>query len=150
MCARKNKEGNDHHWTDKAADKIAHACLGLQTNISKWMNKQISMLSNKSIKIGLILFSLVSGGFSIYLALNAILGDVKKQTVFEVKRINTLKHFDKTGTEIGERINYVSEQLYQELQLYKQYMDSTGQSIRKGLSDSIEVLEQIYHSQKIK
>lgn len=145
---RKNTTAN--RWTDKAADKIADAGIKLQTKITSAMNKQVSNLSNRKMKTGLILFCLASGGFSIYLAGEAIFVKEKKQTALEVMRINTPRHFDKTGSEINEQENYIPEHLYMELQVYKRYMDSTGQTIRKGLSDSIQMLEQIYHSQKIK
>ncbi len=153
MWGRANNERknvSDNTWTDKAADKIAGAGIKLQTKITSAMNKKTSNISNRKMKTGLIFFCFISGGFSIYLAGNAIFGKEKKQTVLEVKRINTPRHFDKTGSEINAQNNYVPEHLYQELQAYKRYMDSTGQLIRKGLSDSIQMLEQIYHSQKIK
>jgi hypothetical protein len=83
-------------------------------------------------------------------AAHAIFGKEDKQPAFQVKQVDAPKHFDKTGSEINEPENYVSEEMYQEIQDYKKYMDSLGLTIRPGLMDSINILESIYHSQKIK
>ncbi|NCU04117.1 MAG: hypothetical protein GXC73_09050 [Chitinophagaceae bacterium] len=150
MNRRQTKDRNGHHWTDKAADKIAFTGIWLQTSIASYMNKRLSKLSNRYMIAVLVVFCFAGGGFSIYLAGNAIFGMEEKQTVLEVKRISTPRHFDKTGTEVIKQDQDVPEYLYQQIQSYKRYMDSTGQLISKERSDSILLLEQIYHSQKIK
>ena len=134
-------------WTDKAAGKIAGAGIKLQTKFANTMNKLVSNIPGKRMKIILVVFCLLSGGFSIYLATNAIFGKEKKQPVLEVKPINVPRHYDRTGGEINEPDNYISEDQYREIQEYKRYMDSLGQPIRPSLLDSIQILEQIYHSQ---
>lgn len=145
---RKNVSGNS--WTDEAADKIADLCIKFQTRFTNTLNKQLSKMSRRKIIPALISFCVISGGFSIYLVANAIFEKELKQPVLEVKRIRTPHHFDKTGSEINEQGKYVPEELFREIQTYKRYMDSSGQTMRPGLYDSIQMLEQIYHSQKIK
>jgi hypothetical protein len=153
MLERKKQNGKNisgNSWTDKAADKIADLTLKFQTRFSNALNKQLSKMSRRNIKLALISFCVISGGFSIYLVANAIFEQELKQPVLEVKRIRTPRHFDKTGHEINEQDKYVSEELFREIQAYKRYMDSIRQTMRPGLQDSIQMLEQIYHSQKIK
>jgi hypothetical protein len=40
--------------------------------------------------------------------------------------------------------NELPEDIYREIQEYRYYMDSIGESIRPGLQDSMRVLEEIY------
>ena len=144
---RKRRSSAAVNWTDKAAGKIAGAGIKLQTKFAEAMNKRTSKLSNQKLKIALVIFCVCGGGFSIYLAGNAVFSKDKNQPALEVKPIHVPKHYDKTGSEINEPDNYISDELYREIQEYKRYMDSLGQPIRRGLQDSIKLLEQIYHSQ---
>ncbi len=114
------------------------------------MNKYISKIPARKLKTVLVVFCLLGGGFSIYLITHAIFGTDKKQVPIEVKQMNSPKHFDKTGSEINEPENYITDEMYREIQEYKHSMDSLGHPIRPGLMDSIKILEQIYHSHKIK
>lgn len=153
MLGRKrNKQDktSGENWTDKAAGKIAGAGIKLQTKFAKTMNRFISNMPGRKLKLLLFAFCFISGGFSVYLAANAIWGKDKEQPAIEVKPINIPRHYNKTGSEINESENYIPEELYGDIQEYKRYMDSLGQPIRPGLLDSIQILEQIYHSQKIK
>jgi hypothetical protein len=152
MPVRKRKRiiTPDGNWTDRAACKIAGAGIRLQTKFAKMMNQLTSNLPRKKLKFILVAFCVISGGFSIYLAGHAVFGKSKNQPTIKIEQMNTPRHFDKTGSEINEPENTVPEDLYRDIQEYKHYMDSLGQPIRPGLRDSIQILEQIYHSQKIK
>jgi hypothetical protein len=44
--------------------------------------------------------------------------------------------------------NPVPDEMYQNIQEYKRYMDSLGEPIRPSLLDSIKILEEIYSQQK--
>lgn len=149
---KRNKEGKvpGDNWTDKAAGKIAGAGIKLQTKFSNAMNKLVSKMPQKKLKAVLVVFCVLSGGFSIYLAAHAIFGTDKKQPSFEVKQMDVPKHYNRTGSEVNEGDQRISEEIYRDIQEYKRYMDSLGKPIRPGLMDSIRVLEEIYHSQKIK
>ena len=69
------------------------------------------------------------------------------------------KHFDKTGDEVIPEA-YVDEETFYKMQGFKKYMDSLKQNkskqydsimqARPGLMDSVQVLEEIYYSQKQK
>ena len=133
---------------DKVAEMMAGAAVSIQISFAKIMNKLMSNIPHRRLKLVLITFCLVAGGFSVYLASEAIFGTQQVKTVFEVKPIKIPKHYNKTGSEVKEREQFVPEALYQELQNYKRSMDSLGQPIRKGLADSIKMLEEIYLSQK--
>ncbi len=147
---RKHKEPKQpgENWTDKAAGKIAGAGIKLQTKFANLMNKQFSKIPQQRLKTVLVVFCLLSGGFSIYLAAHAVFGPDKKQVPVQVEQMHIPQHYNRSGSEVNETGNYVDETLYREIQEYKHYMDSLGQPIRPGLLDSIKVLEQIYHSQK--
>ena len=70
------------------------------------------------------------------------------------------KHFDKTGDETVMPDATVDEQTYLQIQDFRKYMDSLKLNrtneydsilqARPGLMDSVQVLEQIYLSQKQK
>jgi hypothetical protein len=137
-------------WTDKAANKIAKAVIWLQKKFAHVMNKQFSKMPQKKLKRILIVFCLLSGGFSIYLAASAIFGSEKKQSAIRIDHLDIPAHLSKTGSEINEGDNMVSEELYRSIQQYKQYMDSTSQLIRSSLMDSIKLLEHIYTTQNFK
>lgn len=133
---------------DKAAEKIAGAGISMQTTFATTMNKHVSNIPQRKLKFILVAFCLLAGGFSLYLAGEAIVGTHQVKTVFEVKPIHIPKHYNKTGSEVNETENLIPDAFYQELQQYKRSMDSLGQPIRKGLADSIQALEEIYLSQK--
>lgn len=133
---------------DKAAGKIAKVFLYLQVLFAKAMNTLVAGMAPKKLKLALISFCLLSGGFSIYLAAHAVLGTKKKQPVFNVKPLSLPQYIDQSGSEINEGNTDIPAELYQEVQNYKRYMDSSGEKIRPGLLDTIKILEQIYQTQK--
>lgn len=157
---KRNKEQTENKQQDKVAGKIAGAWLRIQTKFSEHMNKLFSKMSARKLKTMLIVFCLGCGGYSVYLLVNAIVSSDKRQPYFKIDQVDIPKHFDKTGDEITQPESYVDERTYQQIQGFKQYMDSLKinksklyDSImvaRPGLMDSILVLEEIYNSQKLK
>lgn len=143
-----NIPGKD--WRDKAAGKIAGIVIKLQTKFAFVMNKLVSKIPPKRLKLLLIVFCFLSGGFSAYLAAHAIFVNTPKEPAINVSPIHMPRHYDRTGSEINEPENRVSHEMYQELQAYKKTMDSLGEPIRPGLLDSIVILENIYLSQQSK
>lgn len=140
------KKQNENLWKDKAANKISSTLLKVQTKTSNAMNKRISGISGKRMKIILIVFCLFWGGLSFYFIAHAIFGS--KQPVIKVDQVRIPQHINKSGDEETE--GRVDGDTYQKIQAYKKYMDSTQQEIRSGLLDSMNVLEQIYLSQQKK
>ncbi len=139
---RKKKEKRNS-WSDKAASKISKVILAIQTNVSNRMNEKLNKVSIKRLKTGLIIFCIVSGGFSVYLAIEAI---VAKPKAIKVQSIKVLQHIQQQEElSLNDRVD---EELYQQIQRYKHYLDSTGESISPGLRDSIRIIEELYHSQQ--
>ena len=98
----------------------------------------------KKVKMWLAAFCIVSGGLSVYFFVNALVS--KPKHVFKIDNVHVPEHFDKSGDEIME--NPVPDDMYQNIQEYKRYMDSLGEPIRPSLLDSIKILEEIYSQQK--
>jgi hypothetical protein len=130
------------NWTDKAATKIAGAFLTLQSKFARFMNKIAAVIPDNKRKLILISFCGIWGGLSIYLIGAAIFRPDQKQPIYTIEPIHSPEHFDKTGDIITKPT--VDEDLYREIQVYKKYMDSTGQTIRPSLLDSINLLEELY------
>jgi hypothetical protein len=145
--------------SDKVAGKIAGAGLKIQKAFGNKMNKLFENMNQLKLKRGLIVFTLLASSYSLYLVITAITKPTLPNN-FKVEQIDVPKHFDKTGDEIIEQDAMVDEETYTNIQQFKKYMDSlkfnsTKQydSIlisRPGLMDSVQMLEEIYHSQKIK
>lgn len=143
----RSKKIKKSQWTDKTAGKIARAGMKLQTTFASAMNKMFSNMPSKKLKILLVTFCLVSGGFSLYLVFASIFGSSKNGSV-QIEQITVPKHINRPAGEIDPTDNTIDDETYQEVQHYKHYMDSTGQPIGSGLADSIRMLEQLYHEQK--
>ena len=145
--------------SDKVAGKIAGVGIGLQNRFSESMNKIFKNMNSKKLKVLLILFCVSAGGYSIYLFTNAVLSPDKIKSDFKIDHVNVPKHFDKGGEEILPEA-YVDEQTFYKIQDFKKYMDSLKQNesnqydsilqARPGLMDSVQMLEEIYNSQKQK
>ncbi|MFM9910317.1 MAG: hypothetical protein ACKVOW_13260 [Chitinophagaceae bacterium] len=155
---KKEAEGKET-TTDKVAGKIAGAGIKLQTAFGNRMNKLFENMSQRKLKIGLIAFTLFAGGYSLYLTITAITKPVK-QSKFAVDQMNVPRHFNKTGDEAIAPEAFVDEETYTKIQGFKKYMDSLKNNNNKqydsirlsrpGIMDSVQMLEEIYRSQKIK
>ncbi len=157
-----NKGVNNYHTAsmrDKVAGKIAGAGMRVQRKFAEGMNKLFEGMNAKKLKVFLVLFCLCAGGYSIYLAVNAITGADRKQRSFTVDQVDVPKHFNKTGDEIMTEA-YVDEATIYKIQGFKIYLDSLKQNkskqydsilhARPNLMDSVQVLEELYYSQKQK
>lgn len=146
--------------SDKVAKMIAAAGIKLQKTFSEKMNRLFMKTDYKRFKIVLIFFCISAGGYSIYLVANSIFSPEKSQKGFEIQQMDVPKHFDKTGDENLIPEAYVDEEIYQQVKQFRNYMDSLKQKrrneydsilqARPGLMDSVQMLEQIYLSQKQK
>lgn len=114
----------------------------------------------KRLKLILIFFCVAAGGYSLYLIANSVFSPESKRNNFEVQQMDIPKHFNKTGDETVMPDATVDEQTYLQIQDFRKYMDSLKLNraneydsilqARPGLMDSVQVLEQIYLSQKQK
>ncbi len=161
---KQKKKGEESHdkltVSDKVAGKIAYVGMKMQNQFAKKMNNLFMKVDFKRLKIILALFCLCAGGYSIYLVANSIISPDKKQNSFEVQQMDIPKHFNKTGDELIAPEAFVDEQTYQQMQQFRKYMDSLRNQqaaqydsilqARPGLMDSVQMLEQVYLSQKQK
>jgi hypothetical protein len=129
---------------DKAAKRIAGFFIKMQLKFCDGMNKAVSGISTRKLKVLLVIFCLLSGGLSIYFIAFAVFGS--KQQPIKIDHVKILKHIDQHEDEKNE--NSIDVEIYRQIQDYKRYMDSTKQLIRPGFLDSMKVLEQIYLSQQ--
>lgn len=146
--------------SDKVAGKIAGLGIKLQQLFAEKMNRVFMKTDFKRLKIILIIFCIGAGGYSIYLIANSVISPDKKQNSFEIQQMDVPKHFDETGDENLIPEAYVDEETWQEVKQFRNYMDSLKQKrrneydsilqARPGLMDSVQMLEQIYLSQKQK
>ena len=141
----RKKKDKANPWSDKAAGKISKIILSVQTKLSNYMNEKLYKVSLKRLKTGLIIFCIVSGGFSVYLAIEAVFA---KPIAVEIQPIKVPQHIDQPGESPASDL--VGEELYQQVQAYKHWLDSTGEQISPGLRDSIRIIEELYHSQQNK
>ncbi len=141
---RKKKEVKETPLQDKVAGKIAGGLIKVQTKFGNGMDKIVSTMTTKKVKVWLAVFCIVSGGSSIYFFVNALV--TKPKPVFKIDAVHVPKHFDKSGDEVME--NPLPDEMYQHIQEYKKYMDSLGEPIRPSLLDSIKILEEIYLQQQ--
>ena len=143
LFRRKKKENKENPLQDKVAGKIAGGLLKLQNGFAVGMNKMVSRMNTKSIKVWVIGFCIVSGGLSIYFFVDAIVS--KPNAKFKIDQVKMPQHFDRSGDEVME--NEMPDDIYLQIQDYRKYMDSMGLVIRPSLEDSMRILEQIYLQQ---
>lgn len=146
--------------SDKVAGKIAGLGIKIQQLFAEKMNRIFMKTDYKRLKLILILFCISAGGYSIYLVANSIISPGKIQKGFEIQQMDVPKHFNKTGDEELMPDAYVDEETWQQIKQFRNYMDSLKQKSRNeydsilqarpGLMDSVQMLEQIYLSQKQK
>ena len=158
---RKDKElGGNETVSDKVAGKIAGIGIRLQQLFAEKMNRIFMKTDYKRLKLILIFLCVSAGGYSIYLIVNSVFSPERNQKAFEVQQMDIPKHFNKTGDETVMPEATVDEQTYLQIQGFRKYMDSLKLNrtdeydsilqARPGLIDSVQMLEQIYLSQKQK
>lgn len=146
--------------SDKVAGKIAGVGIKVQRLFAERMDKLFMKTDYKRLKLILIFFCVSAGGYSIYLIANSVFSAEQKQQSFEIQQMDIPKHFNKTGDETVMPEATVDEQTYLQIQDFRKYMDSLKLNrtneydsilqARPGLMDSVQVLEQIYLTQKQK
>lgn len=163
LFKKKKKELQSEEKTtmsDKVAGKTAGVGIKAQRLFAERMNKLFMKTDYKRLKLILIFFCVSAGGYSIYLIANSVFSPERKQQSFEIQQMDIPKHFNKTGDETLMPEATIDEQTYLQIQDFRKYMDSLKLNrtkeydsilqARPGLMDSVQVLEQIYLSQKQK
>ena len=163
LFKKKKKEVQSDDKTtvsDKVAGKIAGVGIKAQQLFAEKMNRLFMKTDFKRLKLILIFFCVSAGGYSIYLIANSVFSPERKQIAFEIQQMDIPKHFNKSGDETVMPEAIIDEQTYLQIQDFRKYMDSLKLNrtneydsilqARPGLMDSVQVLEQIYLSQKQK
>lgn len=133
----------DPDTSNDVAGKIALAVLKIQQYFSEFMNRLFRKMSNRKLKMLMILFCLAAGSYSGYLIVRAIKYPVNVVDVLKVEPIKASPQIIKAGA-IGEK------KFRDEVGILK-FMDSLKQNnfyqydsilqARPGLMDSVQVLK---------
>lgn len=163
LFKKKKKEVQSDDKTavsDKVAGKIAGVGIKVQQLFAENMNRIFMKTDFKRLKLILIVFCVCAGGYSIYLIVNSVFSPERNQKALEIQQMDIPKHFNKSGDETIMPEATIDEQTYLQIQDFRKYMDSLKLNrtneydsilqARPGLMDSVQVLEQIYLSQKQK
>ena len=128
----------------------------MQTGFASFMSKKLNHLTVKKRKAFFILLFILIGGLSIHQIVQGIISKSAIGNTVKIDKINFPAHDSKSNIE-GIK---VTERDYQSIASFKHYMDSLNKSLngkyqydsilqaRPGLIDSVQVLEQLYLSQK--
>ena len=154
MLSRKKKV-DENLLKDKVAARVAKFLLNIQVIFSELMSACVSKVSPKRLRLLLVVFCLLGGGFSIYLITGSIFSH--EFPSLKIEKINVPKVDDGGKSLRSEQV--VDEEIYKAIERFDEYMDSLRGSqmglelrdsilkLRPGLMDSLELLKQIYKSQ---
>ena len=158
MLFRKKKDkAHSHQVKEKAAKGIASFLLKTQSKFADIMNNKTKNIPSKRMKVILVVFCLLGGGFSLYLIGEAVLKPDREQPAIKIDAVSVSKHYDRSGDEQLRSDQYIDNETYQQIEAFEEYMDSlqrtatgikTRDSIlqtRPGLMDSITMLKEIYN-----
>lgn len=157
---RKYKEeskSEQNSVSERAAQTVVQAFSKIQNGFASVMNKAFEHMAPKKLKVGLVLFCILSGGFSIYLLVFPIMSPLNRQKNIKVDQLNIPKHIKDAGDNKMASDVYVDEATFRRIISFKRYMDSIKTNERAKydsiilgrpkLMDSVTVLEQLYYLQ---
>jgi hypothetical protein len=157
---RPQKPHIDSDAQDKIVNSIVHMCIKEQQRCSIFMQRQTQRLSLRIKKFLLVMFLLLSSGYSFYLIAENLIS--YKSKAFFIEPIKIPKHTCKSGNENIQPDIAVTTEEYLNMQRFQHCMDSLGQTpsgkkvkdsillSRPGLMDSIHFIENIYLLQSSK
>lgn len=147
--------------SDKVAGRMVQAIQWLQNGFVGMMNRCISGLSIRSLRVVVVVFCVLGGGASLYILGRAVFGKVEKP-LMQIEPIKTPEHVNRAGDEATIGDAAVDQATYQQIVRFRKYLDSlkdvrSGKPVydsilfyRPGLLDSMRILEEIYLSQQNK
>jgi len=160
LFKRKGKAQTDSIEDKSIGTRIGKNVVKLQTAFAKRINAAVAKVPVRALKRNLIIFCVVSGGFSAYLALNGLFGKNTKSNAITIDQASVPKYFDKSGDDVNNVQSIIDEDLMQQVRTFRHYVDSLKlndknsydsiMSARPGLIDSIRTIEEIYLTQQIK
>lgn len=154
---RKNGPVESDNFRSSLFQRFDEANLRLQYKCANWLERKTAHLSRKSWIIILFFFTVLSGGFSIYLIVNSFSGNtIKGITITPITKPTNSVPLEEKPIHLNATI---SKTEFKRIVHFRRYMDSLGRSptgkkrydsivlYRPGLLDSIAIVEQYYHSQ---
>ena len=159
LFRKKNKTKTDgvEEVHDRILKQMVNACLRLQTNWALWMSQRTKHLSRTTLRLLLLAFIALAGGYSIYLIGQSFSG--KQANAISITPIKKPGHVLQAGDAASQPDMIVSKTDYQGIIRFRGYMDSLTRSpagkaaydsillSRPELQDSIRFIEEIYQSQ---
>ena len=142
---------------DRILRQMVNTCLRLQSNWALWMSRRTEHLSSKTLRLLLLAFIALAGGYSIYLIGQSFLGN--QANAISITPIKKPGHVLQACDALLRPDTIVSKTDYHGIIRFRGYMDSlcrtpTGKATydsiilnRPGLLDSIRFIEEIYQSQ---
>ncbi len=156
LFKRKRKE-DTQVTEDSIAKGAASIYLRLQTRWAKWMEKRTESFSRRNWTLLLILFVMLTGGYSTYLLVSSFTAKAGK--AFTITPIRKPGHLTETGDAKADAVP-VSETEYRRIHNFRMYMDSLARSPsgkatydsityrRPGLMDSLLYIDNYYQQLK--
>lgn len=159
LFRKKNKTKTDgvEEVQGRILTQMVNACLRLQTNWALWMSQKTEHLSRKTLRLLLLAFIFIAGGYSIFLVGQSFSGN--QANAISITPIKKPVHVLQAGDAASQPDMVVSKTDYQGIIRFRGYMDSLTRSpagkatydsiilSRPGLLDSIRFIEEIYQSQ---
>jgi len=156
----KRKRKQDTQPAESSIAKgAASIYLRMQTRWAKWMEKRTESFSRGNWTLLLILFVLLTGGYSTYLLVSSFTAKAGK--AFTITPIRKPGHLTETGDAKADALP-VAETEYRRIHNFRMYMDSLARSPsgkatydsityrRPGLMDSVRYIDNYYKQLKNK
>lgn len=156
LSKRKQNE-NTQAAVNSIAKGAASFYLRLQSRWAKWMAKRTESFSRGNWTLLLILFVLLTGGYSTYLLVSSF--TAKERKAFSITPIRKPGHLTETGDAKAEA-HPISETEYRRIHNFRMYMDSLARSPsgkatydsityrRPRLMDSVRYIDNYYQQLK--
>ena len=151
-------QNNQSTLSDKTAKGIAKFIIKIQSAFAKYMNKRTEKLSSSTMKFILIIFFLSGSSLSVYFIITAFSRKELPKAI-KIDRLSIPHYYNRNGDESTQPDFFISKQEHEEMQAFRNYMDSLHRNNkgiqiydsimlnRPGLMDSVDKLEQIYQQQ---
>jgi hypothetical protein len=145
---------------DEMAGLIVRLLLTMQRAFAGYLHKKTGTLSGKKFKTALVLFCLLSGGFSSYLLVTAVVRPDKEALPLTVEAVQTPEYVGNSRDVMVRPDGSAEVRVIRKIRAFRHHMDSLRKNkaglydsiltSRPGLMDSFRQVEEMYHSQKTK
>jgi hypothetical protein len=151
---RNQKQDIGNSVQDRIANSIGLKYIKVQVQCATFLQQKSERLSGKVKKLLLVMFLLLSCGYSLYLIIESFLIDKNKS--FSITAIRFLKQTRNAVDENTQASEIFSEAEYERITRFRVHMDSLAKSAtgkmlydsilnkRPGLMDSIRVIHEMY------